>query len=38
VGDHATALLQLRMAVAADPSSPLLRAALHELVELMNRR
>ncbi len=32
VGDRATALLQLKMAVASDPSSALLRAALRELV------
>lgn len=32
-GDHATALLQIRMAIAADPRSPLLRAALAELMQ-----
>lgn len=30
-GDRVTALLQIRMAIAADPRSPLLRAALAEL-------
>jgi hypothetical protein len=38
VGDHATALLQLRMALATDPGSPLLRAALQELLEAMKGR
>ncbi len=37
VGDHVTALLQLRMAVASDPSSTLLRAALAELLSLVGR-
>jgi hypothetical protein len=37
VGDLATALLQLRMAVAADPSSRLLRAALQEVTELARK-
>lgn len=31
-GDRTTALLQIRMAIAADPRSPLLRAALAELM------
>jgi len=33
-GDRSTALLQIRMAIAADPRSPLLRAALAELQQL----
>jgi hypothetical protein len=32
-GDRTTAVLQIKMAIAADPRSPLLRAALAELMQ-----